>query len=81
MTPGTTSLISVPKLEEFPSVSFAPDASCALPHALQSEVSVLPPVRSNGVNTFAIVTYTQSKVVSIIKLYFQLTSPRMHLRA
>src|SRR5580692_3228231 len=54
------------------------DASGSLPHTLQSEVSVLPPVRDCWVNTDAIVTHTQGKIMRISELYFQLTCPRMH---
>src|SRR5260370_19620252 len=53
------------------------DASGTLSHALQSKVSVLPPIRNNGIKTCAIVTYTQGKLARISELDLQLTCPRM----
>jgi multidrug efflux pump subunit AcrB len=43
-------------------------------------VSVPPFIRDNWVNTYAIVTHTQGKVVPVSELYLQLTCPRMHTR-
>src|SRR5260370_17515920 len=53
------------------------DASGTLSHALQSKVSVLPPIRNNGIKTCAIVTYTQGKLARISELDLQSTCPRM----
>jgi len=37
----------------------------------------LPPIRDSGVNSRAIITYAQNKVVSISEFHFQPACPRM----
>jgi hypothetical protein len=40
-------------------------------------VSVLPPIRDSGIDTCAIVIYSQGKVARISELYLQSTCPGM----
>ncbi len=69
-----------PRVGGTPERELAPDASGALPHPLQSEVSVLPPIRDSRVNPYAIVTHAQGKVVRISALLPIDLPPNAYLR-
>lgn len=58
----------------------AHDTRSPLPHSLQTEVSVLAPIRDRRINAYAIVTYTQGEVLRVTQLDPQLAGLRVHAR-